>query len=111
MENNDKVLAALLAALVSPVSSERENAADEITDGHQNLTTSQIRSVVLALAQARLQEEDEACQEAQLNALADLKEWHSLDSNLFAELSRIGNIRDSQREYMECLIGASPATN
>jgi hypothetical protein len=109
MDDTEQILAVLKSSLMSSDSSARETAADEVTDVHKSFSEAQLREIVRALIQARLAERDEGCQEAELNALADLKEWHDLDASWFVALRDVASesLVGSQAEYMETLLAGA----
>ena len=88
-------------AMLSPVSRERSRGADEIADLACALTPSQVVLVTRLLVALRLGEDDVVCQEAQLNALCELKEWWELDGETLRRLCRlpVQSLVGSQQEH------------
>lgn len=95
-------------AMLSPVSRERSRGADEITDLARALTSSQVVLVTRLLVALRLGEDDVECQEAQLNALCELKEWRELDGETLRRLCRlpVPSLVGSQQEHYRALFAS-----
>ena len=84
----------------------RDVAADEVTDISSGLTKSEAECLSVALVVARLNEESADCQEAQLNALADLAASQQLAGCVREMLAEIMHqqIDPSQREHLRELL-------
>jgi hypothetical protein len=86
-----KLIDELAQAIVSPEAKRRNLAADEVTDVHRRLSSDDVKLLTDALVDALLVEIEWSCQEAELNALVDLKAWHHLDPE---SVGRLSGIRD-----------------
>jgi hypothetical protein len=103
MQNSE--LARLLASIAASDPIEREKAADEITDIGRSLGQSEVELIVRELIATRIRESVYACQEAQLNALNDLKIWHKISRRAFADLLPLqGEDLGPQSEYLDELL-------
>lgn len=107
--NTDKTrntLIELLHGLTSPKLQEREQATDAVTDVGNAFSKRQARMLAAALVEARLAEDSPSCQEAQLNALADLHGWHCFDADLLSPLQALGegDLQGSQKEHFDELM-------
>ena len=83
----------------------REKAADEVTDVHRGFSKEQVHTLARILVAARLVETSPRCQEAQLNALCDIKAWHSLPRDILMPLLPLRNKEKlgPQAEYLDDL--------
>ena len=101
----DLQIRALLSAIEALDPDEREKAADEVTDICRSLSSGQAVVVAERLVAIRLREDVERCQEAQLNALSDIKAWHEIPEQVLAKLSSLleGDV-GTQREYLQELL-------
>ncbi len=95
----------LVRRLVSPDASDRERAADEVTDVIQALD---VFGAALAhmLALVCVTEVDQGAREAQLHALAELDEWGMVPTTAREVLAAIDrrSLVGSQVEYVEALL-------
>jgi hypothetical protein len=96
---------ALLSAIEALDPDEREKGADEVTDICRSFSPEQAALLAERLVAIRLREAIETCQEAQLNALCDIKAWHEVPGPVFAKLSPLldGDV-GAQREYLQELL-------
>lgn len=102
----ERLVEELLKALRSSAPEVREHAADELTDVHKSLSAMEIDRVLKGLVSAALQESVPACQEAQLNALSELKAWHQLDAQALQPLAVLrGRLQPAHLEYLDELLG------
>jgi hypothetical protein len=93
----------LVRALASTDNAERDRAADEITDVHRGLAPDVVETLVQGLIAALLIEQVPSCQEAELNALGELKAWHRIPSERFEALKvlRFGRLQPAHVEYLD----------
>jgi len=76
----------LLANLRATDAATRDRSADEVTEVCRSLTAEDLAALTHTLVSARMVEQVEGCQEAQLHALIELATWHELDSALLQPL-------------------------
>jgi hypothetical protein len=102
----EELVGALQRGVCSPDPSLRERAADEVTDVHRGLAEPAVASLARSLVAARLAEATPACQEAQLNALADLKAWHHIDAHVLEPLQglREPTLPRGQMQHLDDLL-------
>lgn len=100
-------LTSLIQRINSSDANVRAQAADEVSDVHKGLNQEGVAQLVSALVAARVSEQDAASQEAQLNALCELKAWHEVNPRMFDALSILPSfgLSPSQSEYVEDLLG------
>ncbi|MFT3925999.1 MAG: hypothetical protein QM778_25875 [Myxococcales bacterium] len=105
MSNSDVL--DVLRQLISPDHQERELAAEELTDVVRSLESFQVALLASALVVARLCESNVTTQEAQLNALSELKEWHDVSAALLMPLKQLSanELPGSQAQHFADLLG------
>lgn len=103
-------IATLLDGLASPDSGARERAADEVTDVHRGVTDAEVNELATALTAALLREAVPSCQEAELNALSELKAWHVLEVDLRPLAALRGRLQPAHVEYLDELLGEPPVS-
>jgi len=94
----------LLNGLASLDPGARERAADEVTDVHRGVTHAEANGLASALTAALLREAVPSCQEAELNALLDLKAWHVLNVDLRPLAALRGRLQPAHVEYLDELL-------
>lgn len=107
MPVSDADLLATVGSLLSPDASERARAADEITDFAKSLKADHAEVLARLLVVLRLGESDVECQEAQLNALSELKEWYEIKNATLLRLRVVpeDSLRGSQKEHFDDILG------
>jgi hypothetical protein len=101
----DALVEKLVRELVSAEPGVRERAADETTDVHRGLRGEDVNALVRVLVAALLAETVASCQEAQLNALCDLKAWHNLDLEQLRPLWGLrGTVQPPHAGYLDELL-------
>lgn len=101
----DRLVLDLVHGITSPDAAKRDRSADEVTDVHRGLSDEDVALLAHTLVGARLVEHDTCCQEAQLHALAELAEWHSLPTEAVGRLRSLSSIHDpSQAELLRDLL-------
>jgi hypothetical protein len=111
MHKTDALFQELAQGITAPDPTIRARAADEVTDVHRAFNAEQIGELAQRLVAARLVEGEAKCQEAQLNALCELKAWHEIERNILAPLSslQLAPGQEPQSEYREELLGTPAA--
>ncbi len=96
----------LIHGLTSADPTARDTAADEDTDVVKSLDSAEADLIARVLVAARLAEDVEACQEAQLHALVELLAWHDLSQMNLDRLRYVDptTVIGSQIEYLEELL-------
>ncbi|MBN1959656.1 MAG: hypothetical protein JW841_01810 [Deltaproteobacteria bacterium] len=84
-----KRLQQLINCLKSENESIRAETADELTDVSKALDSNEVSQLAQVLVETLLNETAIEAQEAQLNALCDIKAWHSIDKAILAHLHNI----------------------
>lgn len=101
MSKTRKIFLDLVHRITATNNDIREVAADEVTDVNKSFSKNQAEAIAVILVEARLVENEIGTQEAQLNALCELKEWHGLSNECFEALKdiRASDLKGSQGEY------------
>jgi len=107
--STDSSIESLVRALESAEAQVRERAADEITDVHRGMPPELVKQLTLALVAAAVNEPAHAPQEAQLNALAELRAAHGIEEAYFRPLAVLrGRLPSGYADYLnELLTGDS----
>jgi hypothetical protein len=95
----------IVRLLVSEIPHERDRGADQISDVVNSLTPDHRAMLARLLVFARLNEPDESCQEAQLNALATLHSTAPLPADVLKPLRALRSPPGSQRDHLAELLG------
>jgi hypothetical protein len=103
--STESSIESLVRALESAEAQIRERAADEITDVHRGMAPEQVRQLALALVAAAVNEPAHAAQEAQLNALVELRAAHGLEEAYFRPLKALrGRLPSGYADYLDDLL-------
>lgn len=93
----------LIAGIRSESPVARERSADEVTDVCRGLDAAEVEALIVALVAANAAEDDEACRESQLNAIAEVCSHHDFDPGLLAPLRGIERT-PQLNEYLDGLL-------